>query len=67
LVCGAIELEVRRPASHAKLGGSCRYRIVPMAGTPETPQPTLYGPAISNTAQLSPQYGTLSAYFNRRR
>ncbi len=49
LVYGAIELEVSGPASHAKLGGACRYRIVPMAGLAETLPPMLYGPAISNT------------------
>jgi len=35
LVYGAIELEVSGPASHAKLRGACRYRIVPMAGPPK--------------------------------
>jgi hypothetical protein len=47
--------------------GTYPYRTVPMAGTPETPQPTLYGPAISDTAQPSPHYGTLSTYFNHGR
>jgi phosphatidylserine/phosphatidylglycerophosphate/cardiolipin synthase-like enzyme len=36
-----------------------------MSGKPGALQPMPYGPAISNTIQLSPHYGTLSAYFNR--
>ena len=50
---------------YAKRGGTYRYKIVPMGGTPGNLQPMTYGPAISNTVQLSPHYGTLSAYFNR--
>ena len=50
---------------YAKRGGTYRYKIVPMGGTPGNLQPMTYGPAISNTIQLSPHYGTLSAYFNR--
>ena len=36
-----------------------------MTGTPGNLQPMPYGPVISNQIQLSPNYGTLSAYFNR--
>jgi hypothetical protein len=36
-----------------------------MTGTPGDLQPMPYGPLISNTIQLSPHYGALSAYFNR--
>jgi phosphatidylserine/phosphatidylglycerophosphate/cardiolipin synthase-like enzyme len=50
---------------YAKRGGTYRYKIVPMTGTPGSLQPMPYGPAISNQIQLSPHYGTLSAYFNR--
>ncbi len=50
---------------YAKRGGTYRYKIVPMGGTPGSLQPMPYGPAISNTIQLSPHYGALSAYFNR--
>ena len=50
---------------YAKRGGTYKYKIVPMAGTPGNLQPMPYGPVISNQIQLSPNYGTLSAYFNR--
>jgi phosphatidylserine/phosphatidylglycerophosphate/cardiolipin synthase-like enzyme len=50
---------------YAKRGGAYKYKIVPMTGTPGKLQPMPYGPAISNQIQLSPYYGTLSAYFNR--
>ncbi|HXZ18030.1 MAG TPA: phospholipase D-like domain-containing protein [Roseiarcus sp.] len=50
---------------YARRGGTYRYRIVPMGGTPGALQPMTYGPAISNTIQLSPHCGTLSVYFNR--
>ena len=50
---------------YAKRGGTYRYKIVPMTGTPGNLQPMPFGPVISNQIQLSPNYGTLSAYFNR--
>jgi phosphatidylserine/phosphatidylglycerophosphate/cardiolipin synthase-like enzyme len=50
---------------YAKRGGTYRYKIVPMGGTPGALQPMPFGPAVSNTIQLSPHYGALSAYFNR--
>jgi phosphatidylserine/phosphatidylglycerophosphate/cardiolipin synthase-like enzyme len=50
---------------YAKRGGTYRYKIVPMTGKPGALQPMPYGPALSNQVQLSPHYGTLSAYFNR--
>jgi phosphatidylserine/phosphatidylglycerophosphate/cardiolipin synthase-like enzyme len=50
---------------YAKHGGTYKYKIVPMTGTPGNLQPMPYGPAISNQVQLSPHYGALSAYFNR--
>jgi phosphatidylserine/phosphatidylglycerophosphate/cardiolipin synthase-like enzyme len=50
---------------YAKRGGLYKYKIVPMTGTPGHLQPMPYGPAVSNQVQLSPHYGTLSAYFNR--
>ena len=50
---------------YAKRGGTYKYKIVPMTGTPGNLQPMPYGPLISNQVQLSPHYGTLSAYFNR--
>ncbi|MGO9630721.1 MAG: phospholipase D-like domain-containing protein [Xanthobacteraceae bacterium] len=50
---------------YAKRGGTYKYKIVPMTGTPGHLQPMPYGPVISNQVQLSPHYGTLSAYFNR--
>ena len=50
---------------YAKRGGTYRYKIVPMGGTLGALQPMPYGPLISNTIQLSPHCGALSAYFNR--
>jgi len=50
---------------YAKRGGTYKYKIVPMTGTPGNLRPMPYGPLISNQVQLSPHYGTLSAYFNR--
>jgi hypothetical protein len=50
---------------YAKRGGTYKYKIVPMSGTPGALQPMPFGPLVSNQIQLSPHYGTLSAYFNR--
>jgi phosphatidylserine/phosphatidylglycerophosphate/cardiolipin synthase-like enzyme len=50
---------------YAKRGGTYKYKIVPMAGKPGSLQPMPYGPVVSNQVQLNPNYGTLSAYFNR--
>ena len=50
---------------YAKRGGTYRYKIVPMTGPVGSLQPMPYGPLISNQVQLSPHYGSLSAYFNR--
>ncbi|MBV8376545.1 MAG: hypothetical protein JO279_06020 [Verrucomicrobia bacterium] len=50
---------------YANRGGTYKYKIVPMTGSPGNLQPMPYGPLISNQVQLSPQYGSLSAYFNR--
>ena len=50
---------------YAKRGGSYQYKIVPMTGTPGNLQPMASGALTSNQIQLSPHYGTLSAYFNR--
>jgi hypothetical protein len=50
---------------YAKRGGTYKYKIVPMTGTPGSLQPMPYGPMISNEVQLSPHYGSLSVYFNR--
>lgn len=50
---------------YAKRGGTYKYKIVPMSGTPGALQPMPFGPLVSNQVQLSPNYGTLSAYFNR--
>jgi phosphatidylserine/phosphatidylglycerophosphate/cardiolipin synthase-like enzyme len=50
---------------YAKRGGTYKYKIVPMTGSPGSLQPMHYGPLISNQIQLSPHYGSLSAYFNR--
>jgi len=51
---------------YAKRGGTYKYKIVPMGGTPGSPlQPLPFGPLVSNAVQLSPNYGTMSAYFNR--
>ncbi|HLH10682.1 MAG TPA: phospholipase D-like domain-containing protein [Methylovirgula sp.] len=50
---------------YAKRGGTYKYKIVPMTGTPGNLKPLPYGPLISNEVQLNPHYGALSAYFNR--
>ena len=50
---------------YAKRGGLYKYKIVPMSGEPGNLRPMSFGAAISNQIQLSPHYGTLSAYFNR--
>jgi len=50
---------------YAKRGGTYKYKIVPMSGTPGALQPMPFGPLVSNQVQLSPHYGTLSGYFNR--
>lgn len=51
---------------YAQRGGTYKYKIVPMGGTPGSNlQPLPYGPLVSNAIQLSPNYGAMSAYFNR--
>ncbi|HUB11133.1 MAG TPA: phospholipase D-like domain-containing protein [Acetobacteraceae bacterium] len=50
---------------YAKRGGSYRYRIVPMTGTPGTLVPMPVGALTTNVVQLTPDCGVLSAYFNR--
>ncbi len=50
---------------YANRGGTYKYKIVPLGGTPGSLQPMPYGPLISNQIQLTPHYGALSAYFNR--
>jgi len=51
---------------YAQRGGTYKYKIVPMGGTPgESLQPLPFGPLVSNVVQLSPHYGAISAYFNR--
>jgi phosphatidylserine/phosphatidylglycerophosphate/cardiolipin synthase-like enzyme len=50
---------------YAKRGGTYKYKIVPMTGSPGNLQPMPYGPLISNEVQLDPHYGVMSAYFNR--
>jgi phosphatidylserine/phosphatidylglycerophosphate/cardiolipin synthase-like enzyme len=50
---------------YAKRGGTYKYKIVPLGGTPGSLQPMPYGPLISNQIQLTANYGALSAYFNR--
>ena len=50
---------------HAIRGGTYKYKIVPMGGKPGQLQPMPYGPLNSNQIQLTPDYGTLSVYFNR--
>jgi hypothetical protein len=50
---------------YAKRGGTYKYKIVPLGGAPGGLQPMPYGPLISNQIQLTPDYGALSAYFNR--
>jgi phosphatidylserine/phosphatidylglycerophosphate/cardiolipin synthase-like enzyme len=49
----------------AKRGGTYKYKIVPMGGSPGKLTPMPYGPLISNQIQLTANYGALSAYFNR--
>ncbi len=46
-------------------GGTYKYRIVPMAGAPGALAPMNVGALTTNAIQLTPHYGTLSAYFNR--
>lgn len=50
---------------YAQRGGTYKYKIVPMTGSPGSLHPMPVGPVISNQVQLSPHYGALSAYFNR--
>ena len=50
---------------YAKRGGTYKYKIVPMTGTPGNLSPMPFGPLISNQIQLTPHYGALSVYFNR--
>lgn len=50
---------------YAKRGGTYKYKVVPMGGSPGHLQPLPFGPVVSNQIQLSPHYGALSAYFNR--
>jgi phosphatidylserine/phosphatidylglycerophosphate/cardiolipin synthase-like enzyme len=51
---------------YAQRGGTFKYKIVPMGGTPGgTLHPLPFGPLVSNAVQLSPNYGMMSAYFNR--
>jgi phosphatidylserine/phosphatidylglycerophosphate/cardiolipin synthase-like enzyme len=50
---------------YAKRGGLYKYKIVPMTGAPGALHPMTFGAAISNQVHLSPDYGALSAYFNR--
>lgn len=50
---------------YAKRGGTYKYKIVPMGGTPGNLAPMPYGPLITNQIQLTPHYGGLSVYFNR--
>jgi phosphatidylserine/phosphatidylglycerophosphate/cardiolipin synthase-like enzyme len=51
---------------YAQRGGTFKYKIVPMGGTPGgTLHPLPFGPLVSNVIQLSPHYGLMSAYFNR--
>lgn len=50
---------------YAIRGKTYKYKIVPMGGTPGNLAPMPYGPLLTNQIQLTPHYGTLSAYFNR--
>jgi phosphatidylserine/phosphatidylglycerophosphate/cardiolipin synthase-like enzyme len=50
---------------YAKRGGSYSYRIVPMGGQPGALTPMSIGSLTTNVVQLTPDYGVLSAYFNR--
>jgi phosphatidylserine/phosphatidylglycerophosphate/cardiolipin synthase-like enzyme len=51
----------------AKRGGTYRYKIVPMGGTPGKKLTPLVGvdPLVSNDVTLTPKLGPFSAYFNR--
>jgi phosphatidylserine/phosphatidylglycerophosphate/cardiolipin synthase-like enzyme len=51
----------------AKRGGTYRYKIVPMGGTPGKELTPLDGvdPLVSNEVTLTPKRGPFSAYFNR--
>src|ERR1700738_4278082 len=45
---------------YAQRGGTYKYKIVPVGGTPgEKLQPLPFGPLVSNTIQLSPRYGLM--------
>jgi len=46
-------------------GGVYRYRIVPMSGKPGALQPMSLGALTTNSIELTPHLGALSAYFNR--
>lgn len=50
---------------YAIRGKTYKYKIVPMGGTPGNLAAMPYGPLITNQVQLTPDYGALSAYFNR--
>jgi hypothetical protein len=50
---------------YAKRGGSYSYRIVPMGGRAGALTPMSVGSLMTNVVQLTPDYGVLSAYFNR--
>lgn len=50
---------------YAKRGGSYRYRVVPMSGRPGALTPMSIGSLTTNVVQLTPEFGVLSAYFNR--
>jgi hypothetical protein len=50
---------------YAQRGGSYRYRIVPLGGAPGNLSPLPIGSLTTNTVQLTPDHGVLSAYFNR--
>jgi phosphatidylserine/phosphatidylglycerophosphate/cardiolipin synthase-like enzyme len=49
----------------AQRGGSYRYRIVPLGGSPGNLSPLPIGALTTNVVQLTPDHGVLSAYFNR--
>lgn len=49
----------------AKRGGSYKYRIVPMTGAPGALTPMSIGALTTNSVELTPDHGLLSAYFNR--
>jgi hypothetical protein len=50
---------------NAKRGGSYQYKVVPMGGAPGALTPLPIGSVTSNVVRLTPDYGVLSAYFNR--